>query len=270
MDFMPVLINYTPGRDGNKMFQYVSARIFSEKNGLNLITNLSCELVTTKKHISFDDDFDRNKNVKVTTNDFSENEINFKGKSLNYIFDDYFTNGDYISNNKELVRNFFELPKVEKNLKDIVIHLRLYDFSHSNYMYEPTNWDRSEVISPDYYTKILENETFEKLYIVVDEIRLEWEKKYLDFFKKYNPIIFSSSPKEDFEFIFSFDKIICSNSSFCYWAAFLSDASKIYTFKKFGYFGKNLTKHGPWINNLDNIKNESISIDDTFFWGFDY
>lgn len=265
---MPVLINYTAGRSGNRIFQYTAARIFAEKNGLNLITHLNDKLLNTKEHLSFDDDVDCGKSVIITSNDFVNNEIKFLGKNINYIFQDYFTNGDYVSNNEELVFNFFNLPKLNKNHKDIVLHLRLYDFSHSNYMYEPTNWDRSEVISPHYYTKILENETFEKLYIVVDEIRLEWEKKYLDFFKKYNPIIFSSSPKEDFEFISSFDKIICSNSSFCYWAAFLSDASKIYTFKKFGYFGKNLTKHGPWINNLDNIKNESISIDDTFFLGF--
>jgi hypothetical protein len=54
------------------------------------------------------------------------------------------------------------------------------------------------------------------------------KKSYLKYFDKYNPTIVSHDEYSDFEFIRSFDKIISSNSTFSWWAAFLSDASEIY------------------------------------------
>jgi hypothetical protein len=120
---------------------------------------------------------------------------------------------------------------------------------------------------PDYYTTVLDTETFKNVYIVVDKIKYDWEKKYMSYFEKYNPIIVTQTPYEDFEFIRKFNKIITSTSTFSYWSAFLSDAEKIYTFKMAGHLGINLRSHGPHVKELWNIKNKSITINEKFYFG---
>lgn len=262
---MPVQINYK-GRCGNKIFQYVSARIFSEKNELNLLTDLDCEIVKTKNHIQYDDDFFE-KVVSLNYSSFDSDELKFNGKNIKYIFDDFFQNCVYINNNQELVMSFFDLPKFDKNNEDIVLNIRLDDKVHSNNLENPENWDRAEIIHPDYYKKILDSETYKNVYIVVDEIKYEWEKKYMSHFEQYNPIIVSKTPEEDFNFIRSFNKIVTSISTFSYWAAFLSDADKIYTFKDAGSFGINCQTHGHHVKDLWNIKNKSITINEKFYFG---
>jgi len=262
---MPVQINYN-GRCGNKIFQYVSARIFSEKNKLNLLTGLDCEIVKTKNHSLFDDDFFE-KQILINESSFDLDELNFYGKNVKYIFDDFFQNCVYINNNQELVISFFDLPILDKNNEDIVLNVRLDDKVHSNNLENPENWDKAEIVHPDYYKKILDSETYKNVYIVVDKIKYEWEKKYMSHFDQYNPILVSKTPVEDFNFIRSFNKIVTSVSTFSYWAAFLSDADKIYTFKNAGYFGKNCNLHGSHVKELWNIKNKSITINEKFYFG---
>lgn len=46
--------------------------------------------------------------------------------------------------------------------------------------------------------------------------------------KPYDPIYVEGSPAEHFWLVQRFNRIICSNSAFCWWAAFLSDAQEIY------------------------------------------
>jgi hypothetical protein len=183
------------------------------------------------------------------------------------VFNDFFQNCVYINKNENLIKTFFELPAFEKNTKDIVLHVRLDDKVHTDNISQPTNWDDAEIVHPDYYKKILDSETYEKVYIVVDKINYDWEKKYLSHFEKYNPIIISQSPHEDFMFMRTFNKIITSTSTFAYWSAFLSDAEKIYTFEMAGYVGINLRSHGPHVKELWNIKNKSIKIDEKFYFG---
>jgi hypothetical protein len=262
---MPSQINYK-GRCGNKIFQYVTARIFSEKNELNLLTKLDCDIVKTKQHKIFDDDTNGGK-IVMNNSSFVSDELNFYGKNSEYIFDDYFQNCVYINNNQELVMSFFDLPKFDKNTEDIVLNVRLDDKVHSNNLENPENWDNAEIIHPDYYKKILNSEKFNKVYIVVDEIKYEWEKKYISHFENYNPILVSKTPSEDFNFIRSFNKIITSVSTFSYWAAFLSDADKIYTFKNAGYLGRNIRSHGDHVKELWNIKNQSVVIDEKLYFG---
>ena len=87
-----------------------------------------------------------------------------KGHQTNFfllqIFDDYFQNCRYINKNAEIVKNFFVLPEFEKNTQDIVLSIRLDDKVHSDNLSDPENWDRAEIIHPNYYKKILESEKF--------------------------------------------------------------------------------------------------------------
>jgi hypothetical protein len=262
---MSVRIIYN-GRCGNKIFQYVSARIFAEKNNLNLTTELDCELLKTKQSKVFEEPEIKN-GIAVNSNSFHDDEIEFQGNQFDYIFNDYFQNCIYINKYQDLIPTFFDLPSFQKNNEDIVLHLRLDDKVHTSDMTNPTDWSDAEIIHPDYYKKILDSEEFRNVYIVVDKIKYEWEKKYLQHFEKYNPIIISQTPTEDFMFMRTFNKIITSTSTFSYWSAFFSDAEKIYTLKNAGYLGMTTRSHGPHVKELWNIKNKSITVDEKFYFG---
>lgn len=264
---MPASIKFN-GRFGNNLFQYITTRIFCEKNCINLNTELNNDIVNFTNHKYFDDDLSSSTQIIINSQSYNENdELNFYGKNINYEFNDYFQNCNYINNNINLINKFFILPEIKKNNDDIVLHLRLDDYLHTNNISYPYDWNKSEIIHPNYYKNILKLENFNKLYIVVNNINYNWEREYLSNFNEYSPIFITQTPKEDFNFIRNFNKIITSNSTFCYWAAFLSDAEKIYTFNKTGYYGKDLIKHGEHVKNLDNIKNKSISINEDFYFG---
>jgi len=262
---MSVEIKYK-GRCGNQIFQYVSARIFSEKNRLNLVSSLNCEILKTTNHKIFKEEEEEGFQT-LNNSFFVDDDLIPSGINTHYIFDDFFQNCVYINKNKELVSTFFDLEPVKKNYKDIVLSIRLDDKVHSNDLRNPESWDNAEIIHPDYYKRILDSESFEKVYIVVDEIKYDWEKKYMSNFDFYDPIIVSNSPKEDFNFLRSFNKIVTSISTYSYWAAFLSDAEKIYTFQKAGFLGKDSRSHGNHVKELWNIKNISIPIDEKFYFG---
>lgn len=261
---MSVSIKYN-GRCGNNIFQYVTARIFAEKNNLPIVTPLGCDLIKTNDN--FRETKNSDKTIIINSGSFVNDEIPYYGDNIDYVFDDYFQNCRYINKNVELVKSFFQIPQYEKNDTDIVLSLRLDDKVHCGNFLEPENWDNAEIIHPDYYIKILEMESFDKVYLVVDKIKYEWEKKYMSYFDEYNPIVVSQTPYEDFNFMLKFNKIVTSVSTYSYWSAFLSNAQKIYTFKNAGFFGRPIRSHGSHVVDLWNIKNESISIDEKFYFG---
>ncbi len=234
---MSVKVLYT-GRMGNNLFQYVFARLFAEKNGLKLSTEFPYQhlLKTTEpKHgreIKNNEIIIRNDSFMITpgsshdyviTNKenrsidgrvYSANQIMEKNFSDNAcLIQGFFEDSDIFNSNERLIKSYFKLEKVEMNHEDIVLNVRLEDFAKLN-----------RVLNPDYYINILENETFNKLYIV----GANKEDSYLKHFEKYNPVIVPTDPNSDFHFIRSFKKVICCNSTFSWWAAFLSDSEKIY------------------------------------------
>ena len=65
------------------------------------------------------------------------------------------------------------------------------------------------------------------------------DNEYLSAFKRYNPIVISSgfswppnqNTIDDFKFLASFNKMILSNSTFAWWAAFFGSPQAVYTFR---------------------------------------
>jgi hypothetical protein len=119
---------------------------------------------------------------------------------------------------RDQIKSWLVKPYKTTNFKDIVIHLRADDYG------------KAHRIHPRWFTDILDKETFEKVYIVMNPI----EPEYLTYFDRheYQFQVISGTVKHDFEFIASFNKIICSNSTFCWWAAFLGNPECVYTFAK--------------------------------------
>lgn len=230
-----VSVNYF-GRYGNNLFQYVAARLFAERNGYNMITCPPEGFLSIKEPCECGID----PRLLETYNEVVVNDVsNLPGyyQNTNLKFHGYFQDSKQYNPYRAQIKEMFDLKPIQKNTEDIVVHLRLTDYF----------WSRNKwVISPLWYIQLIKKEKYRNCYIVVEPHVTN--KEYLKYFNNIKgvKIVTGNSAAEDFEFIRSFDRIICSNSTFCWWAAFLSDASKIYTFK-------------PWVRdpkvNLSDIPN---------------
>jgi hypothetical protein len=216
------------GRTGNNLFQWVFARLFAERNGLGIITQPPKFYYPIKPspggvmnmnmgETVIDDTIARHHEQNYLLADHSKESIRLHG---------YWQDAKYY-HDRDKIKEFFDLLPAQRNTEDIVIHLRLTDYW----------WHRvRSVIDPQWYIKILRGQRFKTCYIVVESHPTN--RRYLHQLQSVikSSIIISQTPEEDFEFIRQFDRIICSNSTFAWWAAYLSDARRIWTFK-------------PWIRN---------------------
>jgi len=217
---MSVTVAYSGGL-GNNLFQYVSARLFAVENGLRLDTPIAPNgMVAATPH----EPGESVPGPPTVLGEFHGILDRPYGRGR-YDLRGYFQNANWILGRETAVRGFLRpLPMEEKNVQDIVIHCRLGD-------YAKLGW----VIDPKWYLSVLERERFRRLYIVTDT----FDRPYLSAFKPYDPHVLCSSPSSDWQFLRSFDRMVISLSTFAWWAAFLGDASRIYTF--LGYpFGVDL------------------------------
>lgn len=142
--------------------------------------------------------------------------------NLLYNTDDY-----WIYNNRpQYMKDFlYSSHSLQLEDNDIVISLRLDDFIQM-----PR--ETSDIIPPQYYMNILEQWTdnhknvFSKLYIVCDTIRHDWEKKYLEFFQKWNPILLQKDIIHDCSLMRDCPILLHSNSTLCWFMSFVSNKHK--------------------------------------------
>jgi len=226
-----VTIKYN-GRTGNKLFSYCFARILAIKNNLKLETEWPDQdfLKTTPHEPGEIYDKPVVKIRDLYWDDHQKDHLANNYRKHRVYCDGFFQNCRYYNNNKELVKTFFELPPIKKrSSNEIVAHWRIGDYHEVRPKGSPTG----SVIRQDWYTTILMhklkfNIKKNKLYIVTDSPN----DKLMHKLHRFRPEIIHQSPKDDFNFIRQFDNIICGNSSFSWFAAYLSDAKKIFTFSR--------------------------------------
>ena len=217
---MSITFNHKVGQHGNQLFVCIHAAIISKQNALKLKMPFN-SLVEFQQ---FDDDVPSDKirrHVRCSTDSIQSGEHVHLERG-------YYQNIELFIPHKALITDeILVLPKIRKNIDDVVIHIRLDGFNHNGY--------NSHIIDPKWYISILESLQYNKLYIVMDsksgriwKKQNDDKKRYIDMFSQYDPTIISGTAREDFEFIRSFDTIICSNSTFCFWASFLSKATRCY------------------------------------------
>ena len=69
---------------------------------------------------------------------------------------------------------------------------------------------------------------YDKLYIVCNTPKAEWENEYLKEFEDLNPIIITGLLGDDFDFMLKAKKLITSASTMAWMAALLGNASEIH------------------------------------------
>jgi hypothetical protein len=226
-----ITFNDERGRFGNQLFRYLTCKLFTIRFGHKYISGDNIPnkdfIKVNEENINdiLENDKDISKKNIVLDGYFQKSDlfVNYREKLIEIICnpmnDDYF-----VMNNKNYYLKEYLINSkhnFDLNPNDILLALRLDDF-----ILYPCK--TSDIIPPEYYIEILEKMKTNNgnLYIVCDKIKLSWEFKYLDFFKKYNPILVQESLIHDIALMRDSNILIHSNSSLCWIISFLSHKDK--------------------------------------------
>lgn len=236
---------------GNNLFQYNAARLLASHHGTEAIAIAPyIDYYGIKPLQNIGVKFANMPNEQLTVINGDRQFINYFSKKLDKkaILSGYFEDYRYYMPSREKIKSWF--PKVEKrNNKDLVVHLRTGDrlFMKNEFYLKPKAED---------YARTIESFDFKQLHIVTDmpvwkklsapelnslqfhtkvpkeqrvDIResVEYFNCFVEVFKKYNPVVHNNDVEEDFTFIRTFDNIMFEHGTLSWWAAFLSDASRV-------------------------------------------
>lgn len=211
---------------GNNLFQYFAARLFAEHHGFDLTSDF-VPLVTPHntqedhgQHIlsmTPPEPGRRFEGQETMIHDRTERDLFDTGWEPGaYVFRGLFQRTRWFLDRRDKVRSFAMLDPVEPAHKDdLVVNLRI----------APDYRGPGFLLHPRWYTSILDQTSFRKLHIVADHL----DRDYIKHFAKYDPIVLHRGSKGDFDYLRSFRRIVCANSTFSWWAAFFSDAEEIIT-----------------------------------------
>lgn len=202
------------GRFGNRAFQYACARLFARERGLQLVGEFP------DQHILPVSETERGDVVETPRIPIGDDDDIWSLPKLKafYRFDGFFQKPHwYFMRRKELEEIFLPRRIGEVNRKDIIANIRLGDYRIHNI-----------VIHPKWYVEILEKESFGRLTIVIDEP----DREYLRHFDRWNPSVVTGNPASDWDLLRSYEKLIASNSTYCWWAMFFGAARSPYIFQR--------------------------------------
>lgn len=223
-----------PGRLGNNLTTYAFARIVAEESRLKMDHN-SGEF---ESHRNFPNAIFVNGEVRDNCVILSgeSNDDNLLNEALSITEDGkglylhgYFQNFRFYMPYREKLKKWLstDIPNHKVNDRDWILHIRREDYLAAK-----------SQLGLDYYDSILhENRSRDDKVTIVGKDLEPWVIEH--FKSKYGAFHYSKSSIEEFCMIRSHSNIICSNSTYSWWASFLSDAMKIYVPEpETGYWSK--------------------------------
>lgn len=195
------------------------------------------------------------KNIKIEENQLlSENFLFFKETDHSYTpihniessvcFDGYYQSYKYFIDYKDNINKLFNVEYTSIPPNKCAIHVRRGDYLNYQNVYE--------ILDVEYYNKAMDIIGYDcEFYIFTNDVL--WCNEN---FKKNNiHIIDEPDPVKTFYKLSSFKKIIISNSTFSWWAAFLNDDDKVVVspnkwFKPEYLQTLTCKKYDQWINDL--------------------
>jgi Glycosyl transferase family 11 len=153
----------------------------------------------------------------------------------------YFQRYEYFQPYKDLIRKKWLVPDLPPppphSDREIVLHVRRGDYILQGWA------------TPfEFFQNVIELAGCDRVYIVTDAPKDPFFRR----FKKYHPVIVSKSQLEDFAFLRSFKKMVISESTFSWWAAFLSDAETVYMPR---------TENGIWSGKMEQLGGMDMRVD---------
>lgn len=211
------------GRLGNQMFQYSIARLIAEKNGYNFY--LTKEKNQNKQNISDYFNLDMGNADGLIRNIYIENSDQIYDPNLFNISDftslsGFFQTEKYFLSHQEKIKDWFKIKKtneVQEILNKYPIDEYCYIHFRGGDYKDMRNWSLPKKYYDDAMNKISGNLKF---LIITDDIKLASE-----FFP--NIAMMSNDMMVDFALLYYSKFCIISNSSFSWWAAWLSNKEKI-------------------------------------------
>lgn len=203
------------GNLGNNLFQYSFGRILAEKLGYRLQANPIPGFLKTYDVVD----------GEVISDD---KPILLRGQKPDLSFLDgvkikkrilltgYFQRAEYYEPHSKQIREWLKLEDTiaaDIGPNDVVIGMR----RGNDYIPE-------HGLPRSYYNAALESMGFEKVYICTNEPNDPFVRYYV---KKYGAVVRAPGALDNMMFLKKFNKMIISNSTFLWWAAFLSDAEEI-------------------------------------------
>jgi hypothetical protein len=86
----------------------------------------------------------------------------------------------------------------------------------------------SQLYNPEQLKDIIRNIKYDKLYIVCNTPKSDWEKEYISEFDDLNPTIISGLLGDDFDFLLKAKKLVTSASTLSWMAALLGNADEVH------------------------------------------
>ncbi len=232
---MKTVYFFPDGQFYDNLCQYFAAEIVKKIYGYdevkpNILINLEFNTVISdeafKKICEFDErgevyPIDTSKNILMKG--YCQRSEIFK-KYREYIkplFNIDSTN--YISN-RTCISNILKYTSkhtISPTENDLVMHLQLGNF------YDKAN-NTSQIYDPIQLKDIIKSVKYDKLYIVCNSPKEEWEKEYISHFNEFNPIFINGNAADDFDFLLKSSKIVTSASTYSWIAAYLSNAKEVY------------------------------------------
>ena len=189
-----VLVKYH-GRLGNQLFQYTRGRILAENSSSlgYLVANPIKGFPGTYEHVG--------------------DSLGMRSIEI----DGYFQKYEYYVNHKKAIRQWLRFKRLSSQPKDkLIIHVRLGD-------YLTTPPFQKWIVPMDFYHELIERDKPKSVCFVTDSPNHPYIQQWRD-----TAEIVSENTLHDFAFLASAKRICVSNSTFSWWAAWLSDAERIY------------------------------------------
>lgn len=118
-----------------------------------------------------------------------------------------------ISTNGTTMREFLEAPSpIAIDPEDVILHVRISEYPY--------------VIDPAPQIAILRQARYNRLIIVCTKPKTDAETNYLKLFEEFHPVLQHGTELEDFAVLRSAKRIIVTNSTFSWFAAFLGEATE--------------------------------------------
>lgn len=200
---------------GNRMFQYCLGRIIAETLGFKLKAEPLPGFSGTRQLVDGNDFSD------APVQQLGGNQIDLAAvlkdrTPRRLILYGYFQRYEYYQPFKQQIRKQWlvpDLPPPARNPdREMVLNIRRGDYIQMGWA------------TPfEFFQRLVDAAECRQVSIVTDVPGDPFFRR----FRKYDPVIFHKTPLEDFCMLRSFKKMVISQSTFSWWAAFLSDAEEI-------------------------------------------
>ena len=232
---------FVQGQFGNNLFHYFAAEIIKKIYGYDKVQptfEINLEFNTTIDDEKFKRiitahlegrkyELDTSKDI-LMMGFFQRSEIFLKEHDfIRSLFNE--DNNNNISNRIKVsnIVKYQTKHTIEPTENDLVLHARLAGaFQWADFIDMENK--TSQLYDPVDIKNIIKDIKYDKLYIVCNTPKADWENEYLKEFEDLNPTIITGVLGDDFDFLLKAKKLITSASTMSWMAALLGNASEVH------------------------------------------